>query len=149
MWSSFISFKMKRAVLSPRGSAYDLTTAAFMEEKYSVRVLLPHFNCQMLIAGRLQKQPPGGPGISVREVVGGYPSREAPELSGSEEEPTPERTGKTQVTHSKTRPRIFSLQVQKPPSLTDAASSLICSWGLINSARSPENCPRVDGLEGE
>lgn len=77
----------------------------------------------MLISGLFQKKPPGGPEIRVREVVGGCPSLEASELSGSEEESTPERIGLTQVTHGKTRTRIFSLQVQNPP-ITNRCSLL-------------------------
>lgn len=66
----FISFKMKRAVLGARGSMYNLTTVAFMEEKYTMSMFLHILTTKMLISGLFQKKPPGGPEIRVREVVG-------------------------------------------------------------------------------
>lgn len=41
-----ILLKMKRAVLSPKGSVCNLTTAAFMGKQYTVRIFLPPFNYQ-------------------------------------------------------------------------------------------------------
>lgn len=59
----FFSFKMKRAVSSPRGSMCNLTTAAFVEEKYRVKMLPPPFNRQNANIGLLREGAGSGWGV--------------------------------------------------------------------------------------
>lgn len=133
----FISFLVKRAGLSSRGSLCDQTTAAFMEEVQDegFALVLNYGNANM---GLLGEETTWMKAETLVGVGGRHPVLGARELSGSEEEMEPESMG-TGPGHIARQGPEWSSQSRTSPSLTEAASFSKCSRGLINSAPSPEN----------
>lgn len=65
----FISFKMKRAVLGPRGSVCNLQLLPLWKRSTPMRMFPRPLTAAMLTAG-FEKGPPGSPEITAQRLVG-------------------------------------------------------------------------------